>query len=54
MDFFEKVEKMNNLRRIFKQKCGSRSRMRGVNTHNKFQTPRYLRREGIGLGSQWD
>ena len=34
---------MNNFRRILKQKCGSRSRMRGVNTHNKFQTPRTLR-----------
>ena len=52
--FFEKVEKMNNLRRIFKQKCGSRSRMRGVNIHNTFQTPRSLRTEGIRLGSQWN
>ena len=49
--FFEKVEKMNNLRRIFKQKCGSRSRMRGVNAHNKFQTPRTLRTEVIRLGT---
>ena len=35
--FFEKVEKMNNFRQFFKQKFGSRFRMTGVNTHNKFQ-----------------
>ena len=37
---------MNNFRRILKQKCDSRSRMRGVNTHNKFQTPS-TRRTGV-------
>ena len=34
---------MNNFRRILKQKCDSRSRMRRVNTHNIFQTPRTIR-----------
>ena len=34
---------MNNFLRILKQKCGSRSRMRGANTHNKSQGPRTLR-----------
>ena len=29
---------MNIFRRILKQKWCSRSRMRGVNTHNRFQT----------------
>ena len=36
---------MNNFRRILKPKCDSRSRMRVVNTHNKFQAPRTLRTE---------
>ena len=45
---------MNNFRRILKQKCGSRSRVRGVNTHNKLQTPSTLRTEVIRLGSEWD
>ena len=45
---------MNNFRRILKQKCGSRSRMRVVNMHNTFQTPRTLRTEVIRLGSEWD
>ena len=34
---------MNNFYRILNQKCGSRSRMKGVNTHEKFQTPSTLR-----------
>ena len=33
---------MNNFHLIVKQKCGSRSRKRGVNTHNKFQTRRTI------------
>ena len=44
--FFEKVEKMINFRQRLKQKCGSRSRMSRVNTHNKFQTPS-TRRTGV-------
>ena len=39
MDFFEKVEKMNYFHRILKQKCGSRSRMRVVNTHEQISDP---------------
>ena len=45
---------MNNFRRMLKQKCDSRSRMRGVNTHNTLQSPRTLRTEVIRLGSEWD
>ena len=40
--FSKKLEKKNNFRWILKQKCGSRSRMRPVNTRDKFQTPRTL------------
>ena len=45
---------MNNFHRILNKKCGSRSRMKGVNTHDKCQTPRTLRTEVIRLGSEWD
>ena len=45
---------MINFRRILKPKCDSRSRMRVVNTHNKFQTTRTLRTEVIRKGSEWD
>ena len=41
--FLKKLKKMNNFHLILKQKCGGRSRMRGINTHDKFQTPRTLR-----------
>ena len=51
---FEKVEKMNNFRRILRQKCGSRFSMSGFNTHNKFQAPRTRRTDVIRLGSEWD
>ena len=43
----KKLKKMNNFLRILKQKCGSRSRMRWANTHNKSQGPRTLRTEVI-------
>ena len=45
---------MNNFHRILNQKCGSRSRMKGVNTHDKFQTRCTLRTGVIRLGSEWD
>ena len=38
--FCEKVEKMNNFRRIYHYKCGSRSHMRVANTENRFLPPR--------------
>ena len=52
--FFVKVEKMNNFHRILKQKCGSRSGMRVVNTMTNFRPYRTLRTEVIRLGSEWD
>ena len=45
---------MNNFHRILKPKRDSRSRMRVVNTHGKFHTPRTLRTEVIRLGIEWD
>ena len=39
---------MKNFRKILKQKCGSRFRKRGVNTHNKFQAPRTVRTRVMG------
>ena len=43
---------MKNFRQRLFLKCGSRSRMRGVNTHNKFQTPRTLRTGVIKTGEK--
>ena len=54
MFFFEKVEKNEQFSSNFKSKCGSRSRMKGVNTHDKFQTRCTLRTGVIRLGSEWD
>ena len=45
---------MNNFHRILNKKCGSRSRMKGVNTHDKAQTRCTLRTGVIRLGSEWD